>query len=130
MDIEVFVLCDAATDVLGKLNILGTFDTFNVKELPTTYPHCAVALRIRFQKSEVGEHKVKIEFVDEDGKSMGPKLEGAIKVEMSEDSMSGVVNLALGVNGLKIEKTGQYAINLAIDGRQVSSLPLIVKEIS
>jgi len=59
MQIEVFVLCDAATaDHLGKLNLLGTFDTIWVKEIPTIYPQCTIALRIRFERIERGINAV------------------------------------------------------------------------
>ena len=52
MNVELFVLCDAATDYQGKLNILGTFDAIRAKEMPVVYPLCTVALRMRFQKTE------------------------------------------------------------------------------
>ena len=40
MDIQVAVLCDAATDYKGKLNLLGTFNSVYTRELPANYPHC------------------------------------------------------------------------------------------
>ena len=80
MEIESFVLCDAATDYRGKLNILGTFDTINAGELPIIWPHCALALRIRFSKIEEGEHRVQISFMDEDGRSIMPPLDGTVRV--------------------------------------------------
>ena len=38
MDIQVAVLCDAATDYKGKLNLLGTFNSVYTRELPANYP--------------------------------------------------------------------------------------------
>ena len=35
MNIEAFLLCDAATDQQGKLNILGAFDNLYAKKIPT-----------------------------------------------------------------------------------------------
>ena len=59
MHIEVFSLCDAATvDAGGKLNILGAFDTIWAANIPVVYPHFGVALRVRFNSIERGEHKV------------------------------------------------------------------------
>jgi hypothetical protein len=43
MNIQVAVLCDAATDDNGKLNLLGAFDTIYARELPAIHPQCAVA---------------------------------------------------------------------------------------
>lgn len=128
MDIEIFALCDAATELAGKLNLLGTFDTLNVKQFPAVHPHCAIALRIRFRRIEEGDHKIRIEFVDEDGKAVGPKLDGGLNVKFPEGVQSVAVNMALGIGGLKFEKPGNYEINLAMDGRQIGSLPLNVKQ--
>ena len=36
MNIQVAVLCDAATDDNGKLNLLGAFDTIYTQQLPST----------------------------------------------------------------------------------------------
>jgi hypothetical protein len=50
MTIQVAVLCDAATDYNGKLNLLGTFDTIYAPEMPMQHPQCAVAVRIAFDR--------------------------------------------------------------------------------
>ena len=128
MEVEIFALCDAANNIAGKLSMLGAFDTINVKELPAVHPHCAIALRMRFLRIEEGDHKIRIEMVNEDGKKIGPKLDGGVKINIPEGTQSASVNLCLGINNLKIEKFGNYEINLAIDGRQVNSLPLMVKK--
>ncbi len=52
MHAETFALCDAATDQGGKLNILGTFDTLYVPSVPAKHASCAIALRVRVEKSE------------------------------------------------------------------------------
>ena len=38
MRLEIFTLCDAATDSVGKLNILGSFDTLWAREAPVSHP--------------------------------------------------------------------------------------------
>ena len=60
MNIQVAVLCDAATDDNGKLNLLGSFDTIYAPQLPAVHPQCAVALRVTFQPGEgiTGSHLV------------------------------------------------------------------------
>jgi hypothetical protein len=54
MDIQAALLCDSATDYRGKLCILGTFDTIITQNLPSTHPHCSIALRIVFRDSDEG----------------------------------------------------------------------------
>lgn len=129
MNVEVFALCDAAADYQGKLNILGTFDTIWTKQMPSVHPQCAVALRLRFSKIEEGGHKVKINIVDEDGKPVVKSVEGNINIRFGEaERASLAVNMILNLQGLKVSKYGEHAIDLAVDGRHEASLPLYVKQ--
>lgn len=128
MDIEAFLLCDAATDQQGKLNILGAFDGIFAKQLPVIHLSCAVAARIRFESIEEGDHNVRIDVIDEDGKQIIPRLEGKVSVKFGAGS-SMAVNLILNLNQLKFEKFAEYTIKLAIDGQVVRSLPLRVGEV-
>ena len=129
MNIEAFLLCDAATDQHGKLNVLGAFDNIFAKQIPATHPACAVAARIRFDRIEEGEHKVSILIIDEDGNPIGPKLDGSVNVRFKEKMDSLVTNLILNIQGLKFEKFGQYRIDLAIDGEIKAELPLRLTEL-
>ena len=82
MDIQVAALCDAATDYKSKLNMLGTFNSVYTTELPANYPQCSIALRIVFKRIEEGEHKLRINFVDEDGKFVMPSIELPFEVKV------------------------------------------------
>src|SRR2546430_17452514 len=128
MDIQVAVLCDAATDNSGKLNILGTFDTIYTARLPETHPQCSIALRMTFNKVEEGAHKVKLNFVDEDGKLVMPSIDIPLEVAVPEDTIFISRNFIVNIQQLKFEKTGLYAIDIAMDGRQEGTIPLLVKQ--
>ncbi len=130
MDIEIFTLCDAATDYSGRLNILGAFDTIYANSFPATHPQCSVALRIRFSKIEEGPHKVKVNFVDEDGRAIIPPFNLDIDVGFGENRQSVTRNMILCLHGIVFKNPGIYAVDLAIDGRQERSLPLTVEKIS
>ena len=129
MEVEIFALCDAAADYGGKLSLLGTFDSIQVKQFPATHPHCAVALRVRFERIEEGNHRVRINIVDEDGHSIGPSVDGNIEVKFPPNASSVCTNMVLNINGMKFEKPGRYAIDLAIDARHEKSLPINVAQI-
>jgi hypothetical protein len=128
MDIEAFLLCDAATDQQGKLNVLGAFDTIWAKKLPAIHPACSVVTRVRFVKIEDGNHSVKIQIIDQDGSNIGPKLEGSISVRTAPNLDSSVANLILNIQRLEFKQYGQYRIDLAIDGDIKASLPLRITE--
>ena len=129
MNIEAFLLCDAATDQRGKLNVLGAFDNIFSRTLPVMYPACAIVTRIRFEKIEAGEHSVRINIIDADGRAIGPKLEGNINVKLREDMDSSVANLILNLHRLKFETFGKYRVDLAIDGQLIADLPFNVREV-
>ena len=130
MNIEAFLLCDCATDTQGKLNVLGAFDRLFVRQMSCVHPACTVACRIRFTRVEQGEHKIRLNIMDEDGNTIGPKqLGGNINVRFKEGTDSVVMNFVLHFQRLKFEKYGQYQIDLALDGRSLASLPLYVTEL-
>ncbi len=128
MNIEAFLLCDAATQQQGKLSILGAFDSIFAKKVPVIHPACAIAMRVRFERIEKGQHPFRIHIIDEDGKSIGPKLQGNINVSIVGDADSTITNFILNIQRLKLEKYGQYRIDLAIDGQIMGSLPFNLRE--
>ncbi|MGL1935544.1 MAG: hypothetical protein OCD01_11005 [Fibrobacterales bacterium] len=129
MDIEVVALCDAATEQAGKLNILGAFDSIQSPQFPFVHPQCAFVCRIRFNRIEQGEHSFKLDFVDQDGKSLVPPLEAKINLNFPKGADSQVSNMILNMQGLKFAKPGKYLFELAINNRQEASLPLHIKKI-
>ena len=68
------------------LNLLGTFDTIVTQQLPAVHPQCSVALRIVFSKVEEGQHKVKMNFVDEDGRFVMPSIDIPVDVMLPPDA--------------------------------------------
>ena len=126
---QVAVLCDAATDYKGKLNLLGTFNSVHTRELPANYPQCSIVLRVVFKLVEEGSHKLRINFVDEDGKFVMPSIELPFEVKVPENDSFAYRNFILNIQRLKFEKFGQHAVDIAIDGRQEASIPLEVKQI-
>jgi len=127
MDIQIAVLCDAATDNNGKLNLLGAFDTIFTSQLPAIHPQCSIALRMTFNKVEEGHHKVKLNFVDEDGRSVMPPIEMPVDVQVPDETIFLSRNFIVNIQKLTLEKEGLYSIDIAVDGRQEGSVPLLVR---
>jgi hypothetical protein len=129
MTIQVAVLCDAATDYNGKLNLLGTFDTIYTPQLPAHHPHCSIATRIAFDRVEEGHHKLVVNFVDEDGQPIMDSMEVPVEVVFPPDATFISRNFIVNIQQLKLDKTGLYSIDLSLDGRALSSIPLSVKRL-
>jgi len=130
MKVEIFTLCDAATtDAGGKLNILGSFDRLMAKEAPVTHPQCALAIKLRYERIEEGQKRIRISLVDSDGKSVMPTLDASTQVQFPPDEPSVTSCLVLVLQQLKFPKFGEYSIDLAVDDRHEASIPLFVRQI-
>ena len=131
MRVEIFTLCDAATtDAAGKLNILGSFDRLNAREAPVTHPQCALALKLRFERLEEGQKRIRIAFVDSDGASVMPTLDTTTQVQFRPDDSSATASLVLVIQQLKLPRFGEYSIDLAVDNRHEASIPLLVSPVA
>jgi hypothetical protein len=128
MTIQVAVLCDAAADYNGKLNLLGTFDTIYSPVMPAQHPHCSVAVRIAFDRMEEGEHTLEVSFVDEDGHPImrGMKLPG--EVIFPPEATFASRNFIVNIQQMIFPKEGLYSVNLAMDGSALCSIPLVIKQ--
>ena len=130
MNIQVAVLCDAATDDNGKLNLLGAFDTIYARELPATHPQCAVALRVTFLAGDEGKHALQLSFVDADGGSIMPNFPPIpVEVALPEDMHFGTRNFIVNIQQLKFERPGLYSVDVSLDGLPQASMPLLVKHV-
>jgi Family of unknown function (DUF6941) len=127
MTTEVFALCDAATVSGGKLNLLGAFDSIHAAQTPAVHAQCAIAARLRFLRIEEGQHRIKLNVVNEDGHPIMPSIDGVLTVNFGQEDESAVTNFIVNIHQLKFESLGQYSIDLAVDGRHETSLPLFVK---
>lgn len=128
MQIQLAVLCDAATDYAGKLNILGTFDTLITSQLPAIHPQCSIALRLTFQKQEEGRRVIKVNFVDEDGQSVVQPIELHLDVTVPDDTIFLSRNAVITLQNLQLKHAGLYSIEIMVDGATETNIPLLVKQ--
>ncbi len=128
MNIQVAVLCDAATDQSGKLNLLGAFDTICAQQLPVVHPQCSVALRITFGGGDEGSHTLRLNFVDADGRSITPDFPPIPReVTLPEDMHFGTQNFIVCFERLTFHSAGLYSIDVSMDDQPLVSIPLLVK---
>ena len=129
MNIQVALLCDAATDDNGKLNLLGAFDTIFARELPAIHPQCAVALRVTFFNGDEGKRQLKLNFVDADGHAIMPPIPIPVEVTLPEDMHFGTRNFIINIQQLKFDQPGLFSVDVTLDGQQQASIPLLVKHV-
>lgn len=130
MNIQVAVLCDAATqDSSEKLNILGAFDAIFAPQFPVLHPQCAVALRVTFVSGDEGNRKMKLNFVNADGRSIMPPIEIPVAVTFPDDAHFLTRNFIVNIQGLKFPETGVYSVDVRLDDKSKASIPLWVKNL-
>jgi hypothetical protein len=127
VNIQVATLCDAATDDNGKLNLLGAFDTIFAAQLPAMHPQCSVALRVTFMSGDEGERKLKLNFVNADGKSIMPPIEIPVAIALPEDAHFLTRNFIVNIQGLKFPEAGLYSVDVRLDDKSQAGIPLQIK---
>jgi uncharacterized protein DUF6941 len=128
MTIQVAVLCDAATDDNGKLNLLGAFDTICTQQLPGRHPQCSIALRVTFFSGDEGKHELRFNFVDADGRPIMANFPPIpVEVSLPDEIHFGTRNFIVNVQQLMFETPGLYSIDISLDDQPQASIPLLVK---
>jgi hypothetical protein len=120
-------LCDFAADYGGKLSVMAVFDTLFARQTPVVHPHCCIAVKLRFEKIEEGQKRLRLSVTDADGKPVLPAVESPLEVAMPASEHTSTVQVVANIGGIKFESFGEYSIDLAIDGRQEGSIPLFVR---
>jgi hypothetical protein len=127
MNIQVAVLCDAANEDNGKLNLLGAFDTIFAPQMPAVHPQCAVALRFTFMSGDEGERKLKLNFVNADGRAIMPSIEIPVTVTLPDDVHFLTRNFIVNIQQLKFAEAGLYSVDVRLDDQSQGNIPLTVK---
>jgi hypothetical protein len=127
MNIQVAVLCDAATEDNGKLNLLGAFDTIFAPQLPAVHPQCALALRVTFMSSDEGEHALKFNFVNADGRAIMPPIETPVSIALPDEAHFLTRNFIVNFQNLKFAEAGFYSVDVRLDDKSKGNVPLLVK---
>jgi hypothetical protein len=67
--------------------------------------------------------------VDEDGQPIMPAMNVPVQILFPADATFMSRNFVVNIQQLKFDKAGLYSIDLSMDGRPLSSIPLAVKMI-
>lgn len=68
--IEIFTVCDAAS-IRDGMSLLNTYNTIRASSAPAIHDF-VVATAVGFEVDDGGEHIILIEFIDSDGRPLGP----------------------------------------------------------
>lgn len=129
MNFQAAVLCDAATDDRGKLNILGAFDTIAGGTFPLVHRQCALAVRLQFMSTEEGDHELTVSIIDADGHAVVKPLKIPFSVRFPQNSYFASRNLVINLQRLQFQAAGMYSVDLTLDSEQRIQLPLQIIQV-
>ena len=128
MKLEIFTLCDAATDERGKLNIVGAFDRIISASVPAVHSSCSLVARVLLEGEEKHlEHTISINFLDPSKKVFIKTNSGRFRVKPEEDEQATArANIIMDIQGMKLDEYGDYEIQLSIDDELHATTPFYV----
>jgi hypothetical protein len=128
MQIDFAVCCDyAVIDRFGKLSVLGIFQHIWVGNFPAVHPRLHLVLRLKGRRTELGDHRVRIQLLGEGDREI---MNGDGTVTFNEPP-AGVLEIEAGavlVFDVPFESPGRYRFEITIDEDIRTVVPLTVTQ--
>jgi hypothetical protein len=126
MHISFAVFADAANlSQEGKLNILGVFDAVQVAGLPTIHPRTHFVVRLKANGDDTGQHKLTFRWLSPLDEELWSST-GEMSVAPSPNPMFEVDLPIIAVVDLPLNVTGQYTMQVTLDGEVTATARLLV----
>ncbi|MHB0914027.1 MAG: DUF6941 family protein [Armatimonadota bacterium] len=130
MRVDFCFICDYAIFDGVKLSALGIgFDTIYANQVPFVHPTFHLVAQIRASLAEVGEKEVSVHLVDADGTDIIPPLNAPMNIlQPPAGAIDAKAIFVVGFGGVKFPKYGDYTLFLAVQGQELSRIPLRVSQ--
>jgi hypothetical protein len=126
MHISFAVFADAANlSQEGKLNILGVFDAVQVAGLPTIHPRTHFVVRLKANGEDTGQHKLSFRWLSPYEEELWSST-GEMTVAPSPNPLFEVDLPIIAVVDLPLNVTGQYTMQVTLDGKVTATARLLV----
>ncbi len=126
MHISFAVFADAANlSQEGKLNILGVFDAVQVAGLPAIHPRTHFVVRLKASSDDAGQHKLSFRWLSPFEEELWSSS-GEMTVASSPNPMFEVDLPIIAVVDLPLNTTGQYTMQVTLDGELTATARLLV----
>jgi hypothetical protein len=107
-----------------KVNIIGVFETINATNFPVTHPRFVVVGAVQPTKTEF---KIALDIVDSQGDSILGQLQER-EVKLPENAHNQNFNFIIEIINTAFKNIGQYKVELLIDKKKITEVPLRVAE--
>ena len=126
MHISFAVFADAANlSQEGKLDILGVFDAVQVAGLPTIHPRTHFVVRLKANGDDTGQHKLTFRWLSPFDEELWSST-GEMTVAPSPNPVFEVDLPIIAVVDLPLNVTGQYTMQVTLDGKVTATARLLV----
>lgn len=126
MNIDFAFVCDYA-EVTGKINALGIgFDIIMAPKVPCKHPSFFLVIQVRANVVEAGEKNLKVDLIDEDGKSVIPSLRGKFSITKPIAGTESIGRITMQFSNVEFPKYGSYSLHAVIEGQEMVRIPLRV----
>jgi hypothetical protein len=124
--LEIFALCDGATEHAGRLSLLDTYDVIHSTHFPCVLPRMTAALRVRFWPQECRVHTFRLVLTKPDGEPAGLPMEVMATLQPACEERSGAYNLIAHFQNVQIDGAGEHTLDFYLDGKIEGRLPICV----
>jgi len=94
-----------------------------VPNFPAVHPRLHLVLRVRGRRTEIGEHKIRIRFVDESQQELMVG-EGTVQFGEPPAGITDIEASAVLVFDVPLPRPGGYAFEVRLDGHDTTRIPL------
>jgi hypothetical protein len=124
--VEMFTLCDGATEHGGRLSLLGTYDIVHSSGFPCVLPQVIVVLRLRFWPEECRVHSFRLVLTSPDGEAVGVPVEVTATLQPASEERSAAYNFIARLQNVQIAEAGEHTFDFYLDGKIEGRLPMCV----
>ncbi len=127
MHISFALFADAANlSQEGKLNILGVFDAVQVGSLPSLHPRAHLVVRLKGDRSDVGNHRVTMRWINPRGTELWSST-GDISVGLPPTGVNELDLPLIASVDLPLDVAGAYQMSVSLDDQPRADVTLQVR---
>ncbi len=127
MHISFALFADAANlSQEGKLNILGVFDAVQVGSLPSLHPRAHLVVRLKGDRSDVGNHRVTMRWINPRGNELWSST-GDISVGLPPTGVNELDLPLIASVDLPLDVAGAYQMSVSLDDQPRADVMLQVR---
>ncbi|MGH7591808.1 MAG: DUF6941 family protein [Gemmatimonadales bacterium] len=124
MQIVLASLADyALVDQQGRLSVIGIFSQVWVSQFPAEHRRTHLVIRVIGRRTEIGEHKIRIRFLDPDARELFGG-EGTFRFGEPPAGVTFVEAAVILAYDLPLPQPGRYDVELTLDAGDSTHLPL------